>query len=46
MVGSVITPDGQGEFRDEQAGPAEEAEMIGERLAEKLLASGADKILA
>jgi hydroxymethylbilane synthase len=45
MRGLVAAPDGQKVLRDSENGPASEAEAIGARLARKLLAAGADKLL-
>jgi hydroxymethylbilane synthase len=45
VQGMVAELDGTGLIRDEAAGPKERPEEIGVRLARKLLASGADKIL-
>jgi hydroxymethylbilane synthase len=45
MVGVVADPDGSSLYRDEIAGPAEMAVNLGEKLAERLLRQGAEKIL-
>lgn len=42
----VASPEGARVLRDEQWGSAEEAERLGQRVAERLLASGAGAILA
>ncbi len=46
LRGLVGSPDGSILLRDEITGPAAEAEHLGEALADRLLASGADRILA
>jgi len=46
LDGVVCTPDGRTLFRDRVEGPVAEAEAIGVRLAETLLAGGADRVLA
>ncbi len=45
MRGLVGDPDGSVIYRAERSGPAEQAERIGQSIAEELLISGADKIL-
>ena len=45
LVGVVANPDGSSLCRDEIAGPAEDADELGQQLAERLLRQGADKIL-
>lgn len=45
LRGLVAKPDGSTVLRDEERGPAEQAEAIGLRVAERLLAAGADEIL-
>jgi len=42
----VAEPNGSKIIQDEMRGPVEEGEQMGEALAERLLAAGADKILA
>lgn len=46
LRGLVASVDGKQVLRDELRGPATAAEQLGEQLAERLLAQGADKILA
>ena len=46
LRGLVGSPDGSQMLFDEISGPASEAELMGIALAERLLAAGADKILA
>jgi len=46
LVGLVGTPDGQTVLRDEISGPAIQAGVLGEQLADHLLAAGAREILA
>jgi hydroxymethylbilane synthase len=46
LRGAVLSPDGMHRVADEIAGLAAEAEMLGRRLAEVLLARGADALLA
>jgi hydroxymethylbilane synthase len=46
LLGVVIAPDGSDFVRDEASGRADQAEAIGRRLGEKLLAQGAARILA
>lgn len=46
LRGLVGRPDGSLVLRDEISGPAEQGEALGIKLAEQLLAAGADKILA
>jgi hydroxymethylbilane synthase len=46
MRGLVGTPDGRQVLRAEGRAPAAEAEALGERLADELIAQGADAILA
>lgn len=46
LVGLVATPDGSTSVRGSLAGPSGQAEAIGTRLAEQLLAQGAAEILA
>jgi hydroxymethylbilane synthase len=45
MIGLVISPDGQQAFRGKESGRPFDASGVGERMAQKLLAAGADKIL-
>ncbi|HEX4153523.1 MAG TPA: hydroxymethylbilane synthase [Steroidobacteraceae bacterium] len=45
LRGLVAEPDGSRVIKDSLAGPAAEAEEIGERLAERLLAAGAGELL-
>ena len=42
----VALPDGSESIRDQISGPAEDAEQLGEKLAKRLLASGAGELLA
>jgi len=46
LIGLVGTPDGQTVLRDEISGPAIQAGVLGEQLADRLLAAGAREILA
>lgn len=46
LVGVVVSLDGERAIRGEKEGRANEAQTIGETLAEQLLAEGADRILA
>jgi hydroxymethylbilane synthase len=46
LRGLVGRPDGSKVLRDEIRGPREQAEAMGITLADRLLAAGADKILA
>lgn len=46
VAGVVGDADGRKLFREEISGPAESAEALGRKLAERLLSLGADKILA
>jgi hydroxymethylbilane synthase len=46
LRGAVLPPDGRARVAGEDAGPAEEAEGVGRRLAEALLARGAGALLA
>ncbi len=46
LRGLVARPDGTTVLRDEERGAPEDAEQIGIRLAERLLAAGADEILS
>jgi hydroxymethylbilane synthase len=46
IVGMCGMPDGSKILRAEVGGPTEDAELLGQRLAEDLLAQGADAILA
>jgi len=46
MIGMVASFDGSSLCRDEITGPAADAAELGKRLAEQLLAKGADKFLA
>jgi len=46
LVGVVVSLDGERAVRGEGSGATDEAQSIGETLAERLLAQGADKILA
>jgi hydroxymethylbilane synthase len=45
MIGLVATLDGRRILRDRIAGPLEEAEALGARLADRLIAAGAREIL-
>jgi hydroxymethylbilane synthase len=45
LRGVVADPEGRQVFRGEDEGPAAEAEAIGRRLAARLLAQGADRVL-
>lgn len=45
LTGLVASPDGSEALRDRQSGPSSDAEAIGQRLADELLARGADRIL-
>jgi hydroxymethylbilane synthase len=45
ITGLVAATDGRKTLRDRESGPAREPEALGERLARKLLAAGADKLL-
>jgi hydroxymethylbilane synthase len=46
LQGVVGSPDGQRVYRDRIEGPVEQAETLGTRLAERILAAGADALLA
>lgn len=46
LRGLVGSPDGTRVIRDEIRGPVSEGETLGETLAQRLLAAGADEILA
>ena len=46
LRGLVGSPDGRLLLRDEIRGPRQQAEALGETLARRLLAAGADRILA
>ena len=46
LEGLVGSPDGSRVYRDRIEGPASEAERLGTELAERLLARGADRLLA
>jgi len=46
LMGVVADPDGQRLYRQEISGSAQEAERLGWELAERMLASGADEVLA
>ena len=46
LKGLVASADGSQAMHDQEAGPKSDAELIGGRLAEKMLARGADRILA
>ena len=45
LMGVVADPDGRRLFREEMESPAEQAERLGQTLAERLLALGADEVL-
>ena len=45
LTGLVAKPDGSEILRDSINGPAEDAELIGQRLADRLLRRGADRLL-
>jgi hydroxymethylbilane synthase len=45
LVGLVAEPDGSRLLRDSISGSASEAQSLGEELAERVLASGADDLL-
>ena len=45
MRGLVGSPDGQVIYRAERAGSIEQAESLGQQIAEDLLSQGADKVL-
>ncbi len=45
MTGLVAAPDGKKVIRDKESGPGGDPEALGERLAKKLLAAGAAKLL-
>jgi hydroxymethylbilane synthase len=45
LLGVVLSPDGASGIRDELTGSMDEAEAVGVRLAEKLIAQGAGEIL-
>ena len=46
LKGMVARPDGSEAMREQETGPSNDAESIGTRLAEKMLASGASRILS
>ena len=46
MTGVVVSPPGDPYLRENEEGPASQAEAIGQRLAQKLIALGADAILS
>ena len=46
LRGLVGSPDGSQVIRDEICGPLTDGEALGEQLAQRLLAAGADEILA
>ena len=46
LVALIASPDGQIVLRGQEHGPAETAEQLGIRLAERLLAQGGNEILA
>jgi hydroxymethylbilane synthase len=46
LKGLVASADGSQAMHDQEAGPESDAELIGKRLADKMLARGADRILA
>ena len=46
LKGLVASADGSQAMHDQEAGPESDAELIGKRLADKMLARGADLILA
>jgi len=46
LRGAVLAPDGARRVAGEVSGPAEEAEVLGLRLAEELLGRGAREVLA
>ena len=46
LAGVVADPDGRRLYRQEISGSAEEAEHLGQELAARMLASGADEVLA
>jgi len=43
---AVLTPDGSRRVADHMDGPAADAECVGRRLAERMLAAGAREVLA
>jgi hydroxymethylbilane synthase len=45
MLGVVASADGQEYFRDQASAPTEQAEELGSQLAERILSTGASKIL-
>ncbi|WP_211324059.1 hydroxymethylbilane synthase [Echinicola strongylocentroti] len=45
MSGGIISLDGKERIQHEVSGPADEAEMVGKSLAEKVIQSGGDRIL-
>ncbi|MEW6208923.1 MAG: hydroxymethylbilane synthase [Acidobacteriota bacterium] len=45
LTGMVASPDGSQIVRSQQSGAAKDSQQIGERLAEELLARGADRLL-
>jgi porphobilinogen deaminase len=45
MLGVVASADGQEFFRDQASAPTEQAAELGSQLAERMLSSGAGKIL-
>ena len=45
MLGVVASADGQEFFRDQASAPTDQAAELGSQLAERILASGASKIL-
>jgi hydroxymethylbilane synthase len=45
LNGLVASPDGSECVREQQSGPSRDAGLLGEQLADELLARGADKIL-
>jgi hydroxymethylbilane synthase len=46
LRGVVLTPDGQQRIAAEHHGPAADAEAVGQQLAQKMLASGAQQLLS
>ena len=46
LKGMVSRPDGSEAMREQETGPSNDAESIGTRLAEKMLAAGASRILS
>jgi len=46
LKGMVSRPDGSEAMREQETGPSNDAESIGARLAEKMLAAGASRILS